>query len=77
MWSWLTPAPFLHSSDVVVERRTLNELVSIWDIVSHPLHDLLDKEQSSFSNIQQGGLFLPTAITLYKSPSLCQDIIVH
>lgn len=47
---------FLDSFDVVVERRTLNKLVSIWDIVLHPLHDLLIKQRSTFSNrlIHQG-----------------------
>ncbi|KAL3065695.1 hypothetical protein OYC64_015782 [Pagothenia borchgrevinki] len=64
--------------EAVVERRTLNRLLSIMDNPTHPLHLQLDSQRSSFSNRllqlpchkdRYWKTFLPTAITLYnKSP---------
>ena len=60
----------------VVERRTLNRLLSIMDNPTHPLHLQLDSQRSSFSNRllqlpchkdRYCKTFLPTAITLYMS----------
>ncbi|KAL3050687.1 hypothetical protein OYC64_012664 [Pagothenia borchgrevinki] len=64
--------------EAVVERRTLNRLLSIMDNPTHPLHLQLDSQRSSFSNRllqlpchkdRYWKTFLPTPITLYnKSP---------
>ena len=59
----------------VVERRTLDKLLSIMDNTEHPLHHLLDRQRSTFSNrlIQlrchkdrYRKSLLPSAITLYN-----------
>ena len=59
----------------VVERRTLDKLLSIMDNPEHPLHHLLDRQRSTFSNrlIQLRchkdryiKSFIPSAITLYN-----------
>ncbi|XP_062860103.1 dehydrogenase/reductase (SDR family) member 7Cb isoform X1 [Trichomycterus rosablanca] len=76
----------LDGFELVVERRSVNKLISILDNPSHPLHDLLIRQRSTFSNrlIQlhckkerYRKSFVPTAISLYNSSSLCRDIITH
>ena len=66
----------LDTADEVVEKRTLNKLLSILDNPEHPLHQLLDRQRSTFSNrlIQLRchkerfkKSFIPKAITLYNS----------
>ena len=65
--------------EAVVERRTLNKLLSIMDNPDHPLHHTLDRQRSSFSNrlIQlrchkdrYRKSFLPQAITVYNASHL-------
>ncbi|KAM4536419.1 uncharacterized protein PAE49_021037 [Odontesthes bonariensis] len=69
----------LDSFESVVERRTLNKLLSIMDNPTHPLQQLLVGQQSSFSNrlIQLHchkdrfrKSFLPAAITIYNTSPL-------
>ena len=76
----------LDGFEVVVERRSLNKLTAILDNTSHPLHDLLVRQQSSFSIrlIQiccseewYRRSFVPTAIALYNTSPLCRDITVY
>ena len=59
-----------------VERRTLDKLFSILDNPEHPLHNLLDRQRSTFSNrlIQlrcrkdrYRKSFLPNAISIYNN----------
>jgi hypothetical protein len=65
----------LDTLEAVVERRMLNKLLAILDNPDHPLHPLLDRQRSSFSNrlIQlhchkdrYRKSFLPSAITLFN-----------
>ncbi|KAI4891298.1 hypothetical protein NFI96_032181, partial [Prochilodus magdalenae] len=44
------PAQFLAAHWTVVERTSLNKLTAILDNTSHPLYDLLVRQQSTFSN---------------------------
>ena len=64
----------------VVERRTLNKLLSIMDNPDHPLHHTIDRQRSTFSRrLRQlrclkeryRKSFLPQAISLYNSSSVC------
>ncbi len=66
----------LDTFEEVMERRTLSKLLSIMDNPEHPLHHLLDRQRSSFSNrliqlcchkdrVRKS--FLPKAIRLYNS----------
>ena len=76
----------LDGFELVVEHRSLNKLTATLDNTSHPLHDLLVRQRSTFSNrpIQlrcsrerYRRSFVPTAIKLYSSSSLCWDITEH
>ena len=60
----------------VVEMKALNKLLSIMDNQEHPLHHLVDRQRSTFSNRlvqlrcrkdRYRKSFLPTAIRLYNS----------
>ncbi len=66
----------LDSVSVVAERRMLNRLLAIMDNPSHPLHNTLARQRSSFSNRftlprctteRHRCSFLPTAMRLYNS----------
>ena len=62
----------------MVERRTLNKLLSIMDNDQHPLHHTVDRQRSTFSHRllqlrcrrdRYRKSFLPHAITLYNNNS--------
>ena len=66
----------LESFETVVERRTLNKLLSIMDNDQHPLHHTVDRQRSTFSHRllllrcrrdRYRKFFLPHAITLYNN----------
>ena len=61
----------LESFETVVERRTLNKLLSIMDNDQHPLHHTVDRQWSTFSHrllqLRCRKSFLPHAITLYNN----------
>ncbi len=66
----------LESFETVVERRTLNKLLSIMDNDQHPLHHTVDGQRSTFSHRllqlrcrrdRYRKSFLPHAITLYNN----------
>ena len=68
---------------MVVERRSLNKLIAILDSTSQPLHDVLVRQRRAFSNrlIQlrcseerYRRSFVPTAIALYSTSSVCRNI---
>ena len=65
--------------EAVVERRTLNKLLSIMDNPDHPLHLTLDRQRSSFSNRllqlhcrrdRYRKSFVPQAIALFNNSHL-------
>ena len=66
----------VESFETVVERRTLNKLLSVMDNDQHPLHHMVDRQQSTFSHRllqlrcqrdRYRKYFLPHAITLYNN----------
>lgn len=69
----------LDTLEAVVERRTLNKLLSILGSSHHPLHPLMDRQRSRFSDRllqlrchkdRHRKLFLPTATTLFNTSPL-------
>ena len=65
----------LEPVSAVAEKRMLSKLLSIMDNASHPLHDTLVRQRSTFSNRlilprctteRHRRSFLPTAIRLYN-----------
>ena len=77
----------MDSFKVVVGNKPLNKLTAIMDNTSRPLHDLLVRQQSTFSNRlillcscskeQYRRSFVPTAIALYNTSSPCRDITAY